>query len=429
MGHEVNEDRIWALEKKIEEAQGDAIQLKREHNSFLNISLLVPPEILGRILAWVGRERIQDDEIKPHFYDFLLVCHHWFEVVKGTPKLWNFWGNTMTQWHYWREHCRSAPVGLVLSGLNADGPFDESLQAAVREAAKRGTIRSINFQTGSSRLQQQILAALTPGDDENQFSSIESFSLQSADVSKFFTRCSFPKLLYLKLSDYFEVSNWELFASRTGALTELSLTNANDIPTPFQLLSILARSPGLRDVTLSELTAVPDDKDRGPTPVPMHHLRSLHITGNLHSVVALISRLEFLQPICRMRVYVYISRTDNIKTTLGPLVRDYILREGRRQASLGLTILGSPAGFLIKVSDIREGQRLMFASFGVHDDDKVDVEDDLPLCRDFVEQVLVDDVVYLRANQKFLDLIAHTLQPHIQEWVPTKRRACYLDLN
>ena len=52
MGREENENRIRLLEARIENATGDTIQLRRERNSLLNISIRVPNEILAYIFIW-----------------------------------------------------------------------------------------------------------------------------------------------------------------------------------------------------------------------------------------------------------------------------------------------------------------------------------------------------------------------------------------
>jgi len=93
--HEIDIDRIRDLEKQIEEGAGDIIKLKRVRNSLLNISRIVPPEILGSIrFHW----NVTLDGGLPPFgslpkstYDFLLVYHHWFEVASHTLELWSFW--------------------------------------------------------------------------------------------------------------------------------------------------------------------------------------------------------------------------------------------------------------------------------------------------------------------------------------------------
>jgi len=95
MGPETNFALIRALEKQIEEGNGDIIRLKRDRNLLLNIYMHVPPEILGYVFT---QNLVRDqpfDGLQKGSYNFLLVCHHWFEVASSTPELWSFWGNTL----------------------------------------------------------------------------------------------------------------------------------------------------------------------------------------------------------------------------------------------------------------------------------------------------------------------------------------------
>ena len=52
MDQEVNLASIQALEKQIQEYERALIQLKRTRNSLLNVSTLLPPEVLRNIFRW-----------------------------------------------------------------------------------------------------------------------------------------------------------------------------------------------------------------------------------------------------------------------------------------------------------------------------------------------------------------------------------------
>ena len=52
MVREINLDSILALEKQIEEYERAIIRLRRTRNSLVNVSTLLPPEILGSIFRW-----------------------------------------------------------------------------------------------------------------------------------------------------------------------------------------------------------------------------------------------------------------------------------------------------------------------------------------------------------------------------------------
>ena len=108
MGPEINIDSIRALERQIEEGTGDIVHL----SSLLNISTRIPPEILGPVFCWNAIPKEVFGGLRKGSYNFLLVCHHWFEVARSTPELWNLWGNTLEQWSQRYQGSGSAPSTL-----------------------------------------------------------------------------------------------------------------------------------------------------------------------------------------------------------------------------------------------------------------------------------------------------------------------------
>jgi len=346
MGPEINIKSIRDLEKQIEEGTGDLIQLKRARNSLLNISTRVPPEILGSIFRW----NVVPDGGFPDFgglrkgsYNFLLVCHHWFEVASHTPELWSFWGNTLKQWSRRYRCSKTAPVDLVLSRYHMTGshvPFVGPLRDAVRDRAARDTIRSVHLQSRRKELLTSILSSLTPDGESIRSSSIESISLRFVDASNFFARSRFPKLSFLHLSKGVNFSSWECIGPHTTALTTLYLAieDTSRDPTTSQLLSILASNPRLQDLTLSK-RAIPRDNGDGSTfQVPLHNLKKVYLSGPFHPIFRLLYRLDHPETMDEMTLVVSGCTVGDIMGTFGPYLRDYLQRDRRVRDGLGIFV-------------------------------------------------------------------------------------------
>ena len=101
------------MEEQIREHERATIKLKRTRNELLNVSKL-PPEVLGDIFC--RNVTLKDDfgELEEGSRNFLLVCHHWFEVALRAPEVWNFWGDTTTDRARWHRYSETAPLDLVL---------------------------------------------------------------------------------------------------------------------------------------------------------------------------------------------------------------------------------------------------------------------------------------------------------------------------
>ena len=359
MGHEANVDLIRALEKQIEEGKGDLIKLKRDRNSLLNISTRVPPEILGHIFAWCLVAGVQKAEplYQPRFnglrkgsYNFLPVCHHWFEVASRTPELWSSWGNNLQDWGKRHHRPGTGPLDLVLieSKRDPDVHFDESLRDAVKSRVMQDAIRQAHLVSygddGDTLI--SIISALTPDDEGGQNENIESISWRHhgyryypIDVSDFFARSRLSKLRLLEITGNFRISSWDGLASRTTSLISLSLEMGghSDPPSPIlpasRLLSILTSNPNLQELSLHNI-ALPDDTDTSTLKVPLRNLKSLVLTGDFRRLLGLLRQL--ILPGTLDTVYLVGSdpTVEEVSQILGPYMRDYFRRNTRFQDEL-----------------------------------------------------------------------------------------------
>jgi hypothetical protein len=404
MGHEINIDLILDLERQIEEGAGDIIKLKRARNSLLNISTIIPPEILGSIFRW---NVIPNGGLPPFgalpkgTYNFLLVCRRWFDVASHTPELWSFWGNTSEKWSQWYRRSGTTPVDLVLNqqgstrGLNIalDGP----LRDALRDRATSDTIRSLHlFNDGS--LVTSVLSTLTPDDEGIRCSSIESITLYHVDASEFFAHHRFPKLWYLALSTGVKISSWQDLGLRTTALTTLSLklNSVSHVPTTPQLLSILASNPRLQSITLSRYMVPRDNGDGSMVPVPLRHLKELTLAGDFHLIFRLLRRLDHPETMDKIALGVLRCTAEDILGTFGPYVQDYIQRGGRFRDGLGVHVASYTSHVSVRINAIsrltRPNSMVMFARF------EATLQDELPLPAE---------------NKLWIDFVAHIPGEHV----------------
>ena len=425
MGREINIDRICDLEKQIEEGAEDIIKLKRARNSLLNISTVVPPEILGSIFHW----NVIPDEGLPPFdalpegtYSFLLVCHHWFEVASHTPELWSSWGNTLEKWSQRYKRSGTTPVDLVLNKHGNMGgsqaSLDEPLRDALRDRAACNVIRSLHLRTKERSLSTYILSILTPDDEDVRCSSIESITLEDVDPSKFFARYRFPKLWYLDLSTGVTISSWEDFGLRTTALTTLSL-NMSHVPTT-QLLSILSSNPRLQSLDLSENMIPHDNGDEPIISVPLRHLKKLSVEGTFHLVFQLLYRLDYPETMDAMVLNIVRCTVEDFLGTLGPYMEDYIRRDGRFLDGPGVDIVSFMNAFSVQVNTINSVtgsiQEVPFARFSMIYEGDLSVSARDKLYIDFLAHTPREHVVYFNADMR-MDAVRGTVaaMPKLQE--------------
>ena len=271
-------------------------KLKRARNSLLGINKL-PPRVLGKIFQW--NVMLYDDfaGVNRRSYNFMFVCHHWFEVSRDTPELWGFWGTTLKDWMQ-RYLCpEAALLDLILDDTSDDTLVSENLNKtlikvldALQDRASKDTIRRVHLKSKGTYLLNSILSSLTLERDEFRCSRMESFILQKpwycdesepVDVSDFFASYCFPKLQRLDLIHCL-ISSWDHLISKTGTLTNLhlDLKYPSPNPTTSQLLSILASNPLLQRIKLILNMAPSDDDDMSSSHVQLHHLKHLKLVGD-----------------------------------------------------------------------------------------------------------------------------------------------------
>jgi hypothetical protein len=358
MDREINLDSIRAVEEQIREHERAIIQLKRTRNSLLNVSTLLPPEILGKVFHWNVISDGDFDGLPKASHNFLLVCHHWFLVAVDAPGLWGFWGNSIQDWTRQHVRRRTSPLNLVLAGC-ASGHLDDTLRDALQDRAMRDTIQRVHLKGASVELLNSIISSITTKGKETRSNSAESFVLQNhskssnVDVSDFFSQYHFPKLQRLLLFG-FVVSSWDLLESRTTSLTtlELAAIKISPLPTLSQMLSILSANPNLQHLRLSH-DLVPDvDSDRSSFQIQLRHLKTFHLESNPHRVFGLLDRLELPDKMDHLNLSLYDCQPPDLPQTLGPYLRNHIRR--RSPDRLKLSVTGEIGWFFITMEDVPE---------------------------------------------------------------------------
>ena len=345
MGPEANIDSIRALERQIEEGKGDVIKLKRDRNSLLNISTRVPPETLGDIFAWCLVRGWRFEGLRNGSYNFLLVCHHWFEVASHTPELWSFWGNTLGDWRKRHHRSGATPLDLVLGERKFDPDvFDESLQNAVRSHVMQDTVRQVHLSSDDPDTLVSIISALTPGDGGGRNENTESIALHTLgypalDVSNFFTRSHLSRLRSLDFYGNIMISSWGRLITRTTLLTSLSLdisiSSQSPPPTAAQLFSILTSNPNLQELLLTG-AVLPNDTDTSTFKVQLRHLKTLALTGKSRHLFGLLRRLILPDTLDDLHLAGTDLTVEDISGTLAPYMQDYFRRDARFQGRLGV---------------------------------------------------------------------------------------------
>ena len=363
MGHKININSIQALDKRIEEVAAELVRLKRSRNSLLTV-VRVPPEILGHIFGFNITTEVGDPKfagIQKDSYNFLLVCHHWFEVARRLPELWSFWGNSFEDWK--RQLPRSdgtAPLDLVLDGAECQvGPVDEALLDTLKDYTARNAIRKVHLRSDDIQLLTTIVSSLTP---EWCFrdSNIESIALNGVDVTALLAHQCYPKLRNLSLSGRFWIweSDWHFVDQNITGLVNLSLSsNAhNSVPSVSQILSLLTSNPNIRTLVLESLKVKDDLRHNSNKPrMQLRHLEKLSLTGDFDCVFPILRQLELPERVDHTRLEFFGCASYEIQKNIMPYIRDYFRRDSRFKDRLGIVISHTNNSITLRASVIGVG--------------------------------------------------------------------------
>jgi hypothetical protein len=402
MVREINFDSIQVLEEQIQEHERTLIKLKRARNSLLNVSTLLPPEVLGRIFRWNAIPDGDFGGLPKGSYNFLLVCHHWFQVASATPGLWSFWGNSIEDWARRHTRCSTGPLDLVL-GQSTNHDLDDTIRDTLQDRAARDTIRRVHIKGNyTTALLDLVLSSIIVKGEGTRSNSLESFMLMNSsmpgvDISNFFSRYHFPKLYRLELYG-FSISSWDLLGSRTTSLTTLELAAFHDppLPTLSQMLSILSANPNLQSLALHH-GSIPDvDSDGSFSQMQLRHLKRLHLGGALRAVFGFLNRLEFPDKMDDLYLILSECSPSDVPQTLGPYLGNHIRR--RSPDRLSLFADHNHACFSIFVGDAREGDSTWKDSFvSVGMSMNATPEEEVgKSCFDVIAHVPLEKVVHLK---------------------------------
>lgn len=281
-------------------------------------------------------------EFEKRSLNFLPVCRYWYEVASRTPELWASWGNTLQDWTNWHLRYPNTPLELVLDrerGKNRDASLDAGVRNTLRDRASRDTIRLVHLRSKDGRLLNSILGTLATDRREVRDSRMESFILQNeggtiVDASNFLARTQFQKLRHLDLTNCM-ISSWDDLTPQTEFLTTLVLHLSPSLssPTTPQLLSFLASSPSLQELTLTGYS-LPGDQNECYSQVSLPQLKRLKLAGENKDVSMFLDRL--VHPDILDHLDISLDGPRDISSTIGPYLRDYFRRRGRPQSCLGV---------------------------------------------------------------------------------------------
>jgi len=409
MDKEKHLDSIQELDEQIGELERTIAQLKRTRNSLLNITTLIPPEILGKIFCWS----------RSTSYNFLFVCHHWFEVASNTPELWSSWGKTLRDWKRRHVRFRSGPLNLELQHTvhdQLDGSLMDAIRDTLRDRAARDTIRQISLESGDPNLLNSIISSITPDDVGLQSSQVESLAVRNqsggqstVDLSNFLLRYRLPALRHLWLSGRCRISTWGWLESQTTRLVTLSLKieEPSSAPTISQLLSTLSSNPNLQEVELSR--GLVPDCGVSTSQVSLPSLKRIRLKGYHRNIFGLLNLLEVPDKMDEVRFFLDDCPMSDLSQSLGRYLGVLVRRRGRFHEGLGLRVHPGATRFHVFAGDVIKlhgsARVNWFVVVGATVRGGRPQGEELgQLCSALIEQLPLNEIVYLRTTAPVLTL-------------------------
>jgi hypothetical protein len=359
---EVNARAIRNLELEIQNHGKDTTHLKRLRNSLLNVSVYLPPEILGHIFWWKVVSGVNPSgRISGGTFNFILVCRYWFDVATSTPSLWAFWGTSLRECLEFYRYSGAVPLYLNLADIDSDREV-RSASCVFQDQGVQERVRHLHIHT-SPKILAKILSLMSTPKPTSVQSQIQSLTFmvderpgEILDITNFLNAHSLPKLQSLRLRGC--DLGWNSLILQTSRLTHLFIHSHDGFakPTVLQLAALFARNNSLEEIDLSlEIASTPDDSSPEiPTSTFLPHLRRLTIHGSTTGHTRLLNRLTFSNALKQVNADLSLDgfRID-VAAALTPFLHNLFL--ACQSSELAVHIVYALVGLSVNVS--RPGER------------------------------------------------------------------------
>jgi len=359
---QANTHAIQDLKAKTQYHEQETIRLKHFRNPLPNLSVCLAPEILGHIFWWSVISGVNPSgRIAGNTFNFLLVCHYWYDVATSTPPIWAFWGTSVRECVAFRRYSGAVPLYVNLVDVNTNRDIREAC-GVLQDWSVLRRIRHLHVHS-SPRALANILSFTSTPQPSYIRSQIQSLKLtvegpwtterpeEFPDITNFLNIHSLPELQSLRLRGC--NMRWDSLIPQTSKLTHL-LVHAHvksRKPTVLQLAALFAGNSALEDIDLSlEIASTPEDSllDSSIT-VLLPHLRCLVVHGNAVGHTQLLNLLTFSNGLKHVNIDIFLDGiVTDVAAALTPFLPNLFLT--CRPCSLAVQIVYALAGLSINVS-------------------------------------------------------------------------------